>query len=304
MLHFFKLIRWKNLVLIIISQLLVKYALLEPFQADTALNTTQFILLIIACVCIAAAGNIINDVYDVVADTINKPERVVINKTISEKAAMNWFIGLNITGIAIGFYLSHSIEKSNFVSVFALTSIILYIYTTNLKGIPVLGNVVISILVGLSILIVGFFDLLPEITEQNKTNQFAFFKIILGYSVFAFILNWLRELVKDIEDTNGDYKAGYKTLPVILGRDRTTRIAFAFALVPLVAIVYYLINHLNKNSTAVIYFLIAVVGPLLYVVIKLFNAKTIQHYKHISLVLKVILFTGILSLLLYPLTLQ
>lgn len=301
---FLKLIRWQNLLLIVLVQLLIKYALFEPFLAATALSNLNMALLVVASVCIAAAGNIINDVYDVTADKINKPKRVIINTHISEKNAMNFFIALNIIGMGIGFYISHKIGKSSFVSLFALLSVLLYIYTPNLKGIPVIGNLVVSLIVSASILIVGVFDLLPEITLENRVSQLSFFKILFGYGIFAFVINFLREFVKDIEDTNGDYKAGYNTLPIIIGRDRATRIAFIFAIALFAVMVYYLVNYLNNNMTAVVYYLITVTAPLLYVIIKLFNAKNTGDYKHINLILKVIMLMGILSLLLYPLTLK
>lgn len=304
MLHFLKLIRWQNLVLLILSQCLIKYALFEPFGAALALNGVNFWLIVLASVCIACAGNIINDIYDVTTDTINKPKRVIIGTFISEKTATNWFIIFNSIGLGIGFYVANSIGKSSFASIFALTSILLYIYTSNLKGIPFVGNAVISIIVSASLLVIPIYDLLPETNSSNRNFQFAYFKIILWYSIAAFTINLLRELVKDIEDTNGDYKAGYNTLPVVIGRNRATRLAFVIAFIPLIGVVYYLVNHLNKNLTAVIYFLITVVAPMLYIVIKLFSAKHQNHYKHISLVLKLVMLAGILSLLLYPLTLK
>src|SRR6056297_1863155 len=107
MIHFFKLIRWKNLILIALVQYLVKYALLLPFyesyQVTTTLSTLAFTLLVIATVCIAAGGYIINDIYDIETDKVNKPDKVIINKHISEKNALNLFIILNIIGVGLGF---------------------------------------------------------------------------------------------------------------------------------------------------------------------------------------------------------
>ena len=118
MIHFFKLLRWKNLLLLILTQILVKYALLEPlrqnYSISLALSTIDFIYLIIATVFIAAAGYIINDIEDVVADKINKPDSIIIGKFISEKTATYLFITLNLFGVIFGYLLSLSIEKSSF----------------------------------------------------------------------------------------------------------------------------------------------------------------------------------------------
>ncbi|MBT8259680.1 MAG: UbiA family prenyltransferase, partial [Bacteroidia bacterium] len=99
MISFLNLIRWQNLVLIILVQVLIKYALLNVFNVAAKLDTLHFILLVLATVCIAASGNIINDIYDVETDTINKPKMVIVGKSISEKMAFNWFICLSVLGV-------------------------------------------------------------------------------------------------------------------------------------------------------------------------------------------------------------
>ena len=90
--HLLNLIRWKNLLLLIIAQVLIKYGLFNSFHAETLLTTLQFSMLIMATICLAAAGNVINDIYDVETDTINKPNKVIVGKHVSEKFAFNLFI--------------------------------------------------------------------------------------------------------------------------------------------------------------------------------------------------------------------
>ena len=111
---FFNLIRWKNILMIALVQLLVKYSLLEPFGVSTSLDFKGILTLVFATVCIAAAGNIINDIQDIETDSINKPERVIIGKTISEKSAYNLFVILNILGVGLGYLLSNSVNKVAF----------------------------------------------------------------------------------------------------------------------------------------------------------------------------------------------
>ncbi|MBU2928647.1 geranylgeranylglycerol-phosphate geranylgeranyltransferase [Winogradskyella psychrotolerans] len=303
MIHFLNLIRWKNLLMIALIQYLIKYALLLPFQQShgvlITLSNFNFFLLVLATVLIAAGGYIINDIYDIEIDKINKPDKVVIDKHISEKNAYNLFIACNIIGVGIGFYLANGIGKSAFFSIFFVASALLYIYSTSLKQIAVLGNVIVSIVVALSILSVGLFELVPAININNKAVQTTFLKIIIDYAIFAFMINLLRELVKDIEDIDGDYKAGLKTLPILLGRKRAAKVAFIVSLVPILSITDYIITYLFKQQIAVAYFLLLVIAPLIYVSIKLFSAKSKAQFKHISLTLKLVMLTGMLSLLLY-----
>ena len=124
------LIRWKNLLMIAIVQLLLKYALFEPFNVDITLSWFGFGLLILATLCIAAAGNIINDINDVAIDKVNKPSKVIIGKKISEKTAYNLFVVFNVIGVGIGFYLSNVINKSVFATLFILISALLFLRST------------------------------------------------------------------------------------------------------------------------------------------------------------------------------
>lgn len=302
--HILNLIRWKNLLLIVATQLLIKYALFEPFGITITLNGFGFSLLILATVCIAAAGNIINDIYDVEADTINKPEKVIVGKSISENTASNLFIAFNVIGVALGFYLSHLVGKTGFFAIFVITSALLYIYATYLKGIMIVGNLVISALVALSIILVGIFDLLPVITENNQSTQLTMFKILLDYALFAFCINFIRELVKDIEDIDGDYKVGHNTLPIALGRERSSKLSFVLTIIVTLVITYYVVTYLYQQTLAVIYFLVLVIAPLIYVCIKLFLAENKKDFSHTSFILKLVMLTGLLSLALYPFILK
>lgn len=169
--------------MIALVQLLVKYAFLESFGVNFGLTTLQILILILATICIAAAGNVINDIYDVETDFVNKPDKIIIGKSISEKTAYNLFIILNVIGVGLGYYLSQSVGRSGFFSIFVIISALLYVYASYLKQTFLIGNIIISLLVALSIIVVGIFELLPVITTENRQTLYTFFKIILDYSV-------------------------------------------------------------------------------------------------------------------------
>ena len=285
--------------MIALVQLLIKYAFLEPFGVKTTLDTFGIVLLILATLCIAAGGNIINDIYDVDTDLVNKPEQVIIEKYISEKTAYTLFILLNLIGVGAGFYISHHVGKAPFFSIFVIISILLYVYASYLKRTLLLGNIVISILVALSVIIIGVFDLIPSITLHNQDTQLVFFKVILDYALFAFSINLLREIAKDIEDIDGDYKAGMYTLPIAIGRERAKNILTVLNFFPLFGLIYYVVSDLYRQPLAVAYFLLLVIGPLIYTTIKTFSATQKKDMHHISIMYKWIMLFGLLSLLLY-----
>ena len=299
MIAYLKLIRWPNLVFIALTLILIKFSFFEEFGAAITLSTFGYALLMLATLCIAASGYVINDIYDVQADKINKPEKLIIGNKISEKKANNLFIILNVIGVGIGFYLANLLGKPGFVAIFIFSSALLYLYASYLKQIPVLGNVLISLLVGFVVLLPSVFDLFPAINSQNKQVQSLLFSILLDYAIFAFLINLLREIVKDQEDAKGDYNAGIQTLPIILGHSRTNKIIFAIGILPVAAIVYYIYNYLFENTFLVIYTLIFILAPLLYFQVKIWEAKKKKHYSHLSLLLKIIMFFGLTSIGLY-----
>lgn len=300
LLSFLKLIRFQNLLLIIITQILIKYALFESFGIEITLNGFGFFLLCLSTVCIAAGGNIINDIYDVETDSINKPEKVIIGRRISEKTALSAYIIFTIIGVAIGFYLSNLIGRPGFSAIFIIISALLYLYATHLKNILIIGNLLVSSLVAMTVIIMGLFELLPAITPGNRQTQSIIFSILLDYAFYAFLINWLREMVKDQQDIKGDYNAGRNTLPIAIGRERTNTVIFVIGLIPLVAIIYYMYSYLFHNLPAVLYALILILGPLLYFLAVILSAKSRNHYRRLSLILKIIMITGLASIGLYP----
>jgi len=296
---FLKLIRYKNLLMLAFMQLLFRYAFLKQQEVPLALSDWQYGLLILSTVLLAAAGYVINNIYDLGTDSINKPNDVVVGKGITETAAYNIYIGLNISGVAIGFILSNIIMRPTFASLFILIASLLYFYATTLKQIMILGNFVVALLLAVSVLIIGVFDLFPATTAENQAQMASLFSILIDYALFAFMINFIREIVKDIEDVNGDYNMGMNTLPVAIGVSRAAKIALGFAIIAFILSGLYCNTYFmqNKLYIAVFYAFATVLAPLLYFIVKIFGAKSQKDFHHLSSILKLILFFGILSIL-------
>ena len=296
MLSYLKLIRVGNLIFIALTMFLIKYGLFEPFGVAITLNLFGFSLLVLAVVSVAASGYVINDIFDVPADLKNKPNKTYINKHISEKAAYRLFFILNIIGMGLGFYLSNMIGRPGFSAFFIFGSAILYIYNSQLQQTILIGNLLVSLIVGLIPVGVGLYDLLPAIIPENQQTQSVIFSILIDYSIFAFLVNFLREIVKDQQDIDGDYNAGYKTLPIVLGKLRTNKILFIIGLLPLGFLLYYTYEYLFENIYAVIYALLLLAAPLLFFQINIWSAEKKSEYGRLSLVLKAVLFFGLISI--------
>ena len=296
--YFFKLIRYQNLILLALMQFTFRYGFLELQNVGLALADFQYALLVLATVLIAAGGYVINNIFDQETDLENKPKNVIVGKSISEANAYTIYVTLNIIGVAIGFYLSNVIQKPGFASIFILVTSLLYFYATTLKQMLLVGNILVAALLSFSIIIIGIFDLYPAIYEGNQREMSILFSLLLDYAFMAFIINFIREIVKDLEDMNGDYNQGMTTLPIVLGRNRTLKVVFALSFIPIALLlkytfIYYFVNNL---FIATIYFLVLIIAPLIYFTIKTYDAKTVQEFKHLSNILKLVIFFGIISI--------
>ena len=299
-----QLVRWKNLLMIALIQLIFRYIYFPTFGIDTALDHFHFILLIIATTATAAAGNVINDIYDIKADSINKPSKLLITNPKKKKVANRVYTMLNVIGFTIGLYLSIRVNNPTFVGIFIFTTLLLKWYSSYLKRKPVVGNLAVSILISVSIFIVGLFDIIPAITEENGVRQYHGFYTLVDYAIFAFMFNFLREIVKDIEDVNGDLSLNMKTLPILFGRKRTRNIVFGISFIPLIIVTFYSFDNFSRLPLVLAYMLIVVMLPFLYFMSKLLYAKKKADYRYLSRLLKFIMLLGILSIVILSISIH
>lgn len=295
---FLKLIRYQNLLLLAFMQLLFRYGFLNLQNITLALSDLQFGILVLATVSIAAAGYIINNIFDKETDYIND-KQVIVGTSISEAMSYNLYIALNVLGVGCGFYLSNAIEKPGFTLLFIIVSGTLYLYASSLKQSLLIGNIIVAVLTAISVIIIGLFDLYPMITPENQIYLGILFQILLDYALFAFLINFIREVVKDLEDVKGDYNMGMNTLPIALGVERTSKIILISTGLITMYLFYYIYKYYFTNnlffSTA--YSLVTVIAPLLFFCIKFSTAKVSADFKTLSLVLKLVLLFGIISVI-------
>lgn len=285
-------------------QLIFRYGFLKLQNIPLALNDWQYGLLVLSTVLIAAGGYVINNIFDQDTDNDNKPNNVIVGKSISETNAYSIYVALNITGVSIGFYLSNVIAKPGFAALFILIAATLYFYAINWKQMLLIGNFIVALLLSFSVIIIGIFDLFPVVNQSNQPLMANLFSILIDYAVFAFMINFIREIVKDLEDVNGDYNQGMRTLPIILGISRTAKVVSILSFIPVCAILLYINNYLMPLLFVTIYMLLFVVGPLLYFSIKIWSASSQKEFHVLSLLLKWILLFGILSILVISLNMK
>lgn len=289
MLSFLKLIRYPNLLMVSATMLLTKYILVDS-SINTDFITIQFCLLILSVVFITSSGYIINDIFDIEADKINKPSKTFIGNSISKKNAWLSYFIINFIGLSLGVYVSFSINKPINSLFFIGTTIGLFIYSKYLKKTPLLGNICIAFFTTLTIIISYVF--------HNNNVSTSITNIIKCYVLFSFLTTLIREILKDIEDIQGDYKLNMKTLPIIIGIRRTNRVTVAFSLLLILILIIITKEFLLYSPTILAYCAILIIAPLFIFTYKLYNAKTKKDYSFLSAFIKFIMLSGILSMFL------
>tara|TARA_B100001059_G_scaffold74857_1_gene72465 strand:- start:14136 stop:15041 length:906 start_codon:yes stop_codon:yes gene_type:complete len=296
LIDFFRLIRIKNLFIIAISQYLIRYALIIPMTESNSLNDLQFLYLVLSTVFIAAAGYIINDYFDTQVDRLNK-RKVIIDNTIKRREAILWHFVLSGIGVILGFFLGWRVGIFNLGFINLFCSSALWFYSTHFKRAYLSGNLLISLLAALVILIVPLYEIIPK-PMANSENAFY---IICGYAIFAFFTTFIREIVKDFEDTDGDRKMGYTTFAIVSEKSAKNSIRFISALLILIIGAVTAIQITYEAYIAAVYVILAVEIPFLYFFIKLFKLNDKGGYHHLSQMIKLIMLTGTLSMLVFTL---
>ena len=266
-----RLTRFWNLLIIGLSQYFTAGFLISRGTIDDP----KLLFLVVSTMMIAAAGYSINDYYDIKIDLINKPSRVVIGKGITRRYALLIHTLLSISGTGLGFFLDWRIGLFNFMSAFFL-----WLYSNQLKRLPFIGNFIVALLTGLSIFIVNVLYLPP-------------LALVWVYSLFAFFMTLVREIIKDMEDLQGDDTFGCKTLPIVWGLRKTK--LFTYLLMGLFTAVVIGI-HEAVTPLPVAFFLGFLFVPMGLLLAWLVRADTRKDFYRLSQFCKVIMLAGIISM--------
>lgn len=301
---YLKLIKYQNLLLLVMMQLVFRYLFLTQSYIDLALTDFNYILLVLSTVCIAAGGAVMQHIVNQEEDEIKQPKHRLVGTTISEAAAYNWYIGLTIVGVGIGFYLANVIYKPTFASLFVLVATLLYVQATNLKQIPLVSNCITALLVAISIAVIALFDIFPATDISNKVRMSEVFGILIDYAVLGFGLTLIKELLRDLKNRATDDMLGNNTVVTRFGLNKAKSLLGVIIVVVLGAILYYCNTFLFELTIALSFILLTMVGPLLFMGIKLITSTTQKEFALLERTLQVVLFCSILSVAVIVYTLK
>lgn len=297
---FFKLIRVENLLIITVTQICMKYLVFAPLNEYSKFTPTLFTISLLSTILIAAAGYIINDYFDVKTDKINRPETVVIDVTIKRRWAMILHIILNAVGLILGFYLALRCHNLKLLSFQIISILLLWFYSTHFKKQLLVGNIVVSLLTATIPLMPMVYDyyLMRPIDPLVSFLIGDFIQtlviIILGYSAFAFLTSFAREVIKDMEDYKGDILTGGKTMPIVWGIITSKVVTFFIILITIGLLFLASYKFYKEQQFIGVYYILGVtVLPLCLLMIQTIRAKTSKDFKVASLLLKFIMIVGI-----------
>lgn len=298
--------------MIILTMVLMRYAVLAPLISRVGVILTNgsgeeipmslqfpwydFLLLVAATVFITAGGYVINDYFDIKTDLINKG-KVIVGTKIPRRQAMMWHNILNIAGVSLGFYISSRAGYIWLGTLFLVVSGLLYFYSASYKRQFLIGNIVVALLTAMVPMLVVFYEW-PALYKYYSLHALRLpeFNFIVywigGFSLFAFITNLIREIIKDIEDFEGDLAYGRNTIPVVIGI-LSAKIVSVCLIIIMVVLLYIIWHFFISDTITLIYITAAIVLPLLFVIYKLVRSDEKRELHYASRMMKIVMLSGV-----------
>ncbi len=302
---FLKLIRWPNLLIILLSMVLITFFVIKPglgLPFSAGLGMAGFWLLAVAVLFTAMGGYVLNDLKDRKTDEVNKPGKNVFENGFSVKTGKILYWIFTLTGVVAGTVLSQWYGNITFSLIFILTAGLLWFYAERYQCQPLVGNGVVAFLSALSFGLVWLFEVMALQIQHLSVDPLRLHlvnNLVLIYMGFAFLVSLLREVVKDMEDEAGDRATGCLTLPVAHGMQKAKNVALAVNLSGLLAsfAIQWFFYRWQFTFLFLYFFLIDLLFS--FVLLKLVRAKSKPHFQLVSLWIKLLMVAGILSMALF-----
>lgn len=297
---FFKLIRYKNLLIVILLQLVLYFYILLPvfdkYDIKSVFSVPMFLVFTMITALIAASGNIINDIMDVEIDKVNKPGKWYVGNIITVQEAYKYYFIVVAVGFMFSMWIAIALNRLNYMFLYIGAVVFLYLYSKYLKKTFLLGNVLVSLFTSgvIGIILIFEYDTGISLKEINSTPYIYIQQLFFGFMFFSFFTTFLRELVKDIEDYDGDYSANAKTIPLVIGIDKTKWLLIIISLIILSLLIVWIGMDVNEfRRLAVIYTIIGLIPFQIYIIYRVIVSKNKSDFNNLSRLIKVYMIFGI-----------
>jgi len=305
---YLSIIRWPNLLMVPLTMYLMRYCIVQPMldyqfsiqlgsQLRLQLSDGYFFVLVMINVLLGAAGYVINDYYDRRIDTLNHPESVIVGKSIPQRHAIIYHWALNAAAIVLAVIFAWHLKLFSIVLLYMMIAGIFWLYSTTYKRQLLVGNLVVAIVTATIPLQVGLFEYLTLTREygyEMLLNSLTFMPIMywmVGFAFFAFLTNLIREIVKDMEDVEGDCYCGCDTLPIHFGMriSKIVVVSLFLLMIACLLAVYQLFLH---DFLTLIYIAALLIVPACVAAFMTIRASEVKHYKRISTLIKIVMVLG------------
>ena len=305
------LIRYKNLIFIVFIQWLVFNSVITPiltkYGMQPFLPNFCFWLIVLATVLIAAGGYVINDYFDLKIDRINRPEKVIVGEQISKKSAMSLYIALTSVGVLLGVIVSILLKSNTLGFIFVITAGMLWFYSSTYKRQFLVGNLIVAFSSALSLVVMlvaesalqtAYYS--SELLRQTPVLQDLYYWVC-GFALFAFVFTLIREIIKDLEDINGDREMECRTLPIVWGECKAKIVVTCLLVIALIALFFVemKINLPTDNYITSQIIRGGVVVPSVIAMVYLWYRNIETRYKIVSLLMKMIMIVGVSYMLIF-----
>ena len=302
---FLRVTRWPNLVLILLTQVMFKYCVIDTVLRNAgivgSMQGRYFALIALAYMLVAGAGYIINDYIDLPIDLINKPHKVFITRGISPAAALYTYIGMNALALACAAIISIQLQEWWAIGSIACCILLLYAYSLRFKKSFLIGNLIVSLTTASSIFVLSCIETKTITLNGIPVVSRPLFILSLVYSGFACLISFVREVVKDMEDMEGDKQYGANTIAIAWGK-RTTSVLLAVCIILLIVVLLVLLWVTPLSGwwlSLAVFVCVLIVLPLIWITARLFLAQARKDYHLLSSALKLVMLMGILSMLFF-----
>ena len=307
--NFLKLIRWKNILVIILTMIAMRQLVIFPVFSNYGIKVMFpawiFYLMMLATVLIAAGGYVINDYFDQKIDRVNRAGKVIVGFRVPRRKAIALHIWLNVVALILGIIVAVAAHRWWYFFIFFGAFVALWIYSRDLKKSTFWGNLLIAMLSGIVPMLVGateYFAIADTISYWDISHIRAVkmaMQVIVFFSAFAFIYTLMREIIKDCEDIEGDMENGVRSVPVKIGLKKTNYIICMLTVLSVAAVAFFWYEYLAETRffygemLPTVYLYAAVMIPtLLVAIISLFGTSK-RKYSFLSGFVKLIMVLGI-----------
>lgn len=304
-----RLMRWSNLLflgaLVWLMEKWVAVPILNNAGYGELLPWYLLLFLMLAIILIAAGGYVINDYFDVKIDRINRPDDVVVTRYISKPAAMRLSLCLSGLGVAFGIISAILLRSTTIGIIFLIVPGLLWFYSSSYKRLLIIGNVTIALLAATTPLLIAFANEAQlkilhsfDLSVMPYTPSHTIYAWIGGFALFAFLLTWIREIIKDLQDQMGDRELECHSMPVVWG-EKWTKVFVTGLIIVTLATIGHLWYHILPfsiawNSLSTRYIALGIVIPMLSAIWLLWSAKIPSDYKTCQQVIKFTMLIGML----------